>query len=342
MTLKSPTIPTFDFMQNNKINWGIIGAGRIAQTFADDLKLSPNAVLRAIASRNSEKAQSFAQKNDIAQFYDSYQALAKDPDIDVIYIATPHPLHYENTLLCIENGKHVLCEKPMGMNASQVKRMTDEAKAHELFLMEAMWTRFIPATEKLIAVLDSGVIGNPLFLHADFGFKSTPDPNGRLFNKKLGGGSLLDIGIYPIFLSLLLWGKPNTIRALARMTETGVDSYCSMVFDHNNAAKSMLESTFEANTPVEAIIYGEKGTLKLHRRWHHATMLSVLKTDGQNEEIHLPYKGSGYIFEIEEVNRCLQNGIKESNKMPHRMSLDLIETIDRVKAEIGLAYDEHD
>jgi predicted dehydrogenase len=242
-------------------------------------------------------------------------------------------------MMCLGQGKAVLCEKPLGMNTSEVKRMTAEAASRKLFLMEAMWTRFIPATEKLLELLGSGIIGNPLFMHADFGFKTTRNPEGRLFNKKLGGGSLMDIGIYPIYLSLLVLGVPNKIKATARMTETGVDSYCAMLFDHQHSAKAFLESTFEADTPIEAIIYGEKGSIKMHSSMHHSKKISVIKDGNLKDEFELPYKGHGYIYEIESVNRCLLNNEEENAKMPHRMSLDLITVIDRVKNEIGLHYD---
>lgn len=326
-------------MSNHKINWGIIGAGRISNTVAHDMQLVPNTNLHAIASRDTDRAQKFAERHGVTKYYDSYEALASDPLIDVVYIATPHPKHIENTLLCLKNGKHVLCEKPMGMDSSQVNRMISMAKSQGLFLMEALWTRFIPATEKLLELLNAGNIGKILTVHADFGFKSAFNPESRLFNKALGGGALMDIGIYPIYLALLLLGKPKTIKAVARMTETQVDSYCAMLFDYDHSAQAMLEATFESDTPVEAIIYGEEGIIKMHRRWHHTTKISVDKAGESTVEHEMPYTGHGYTFEIEEVNRCIQNKLSESTKMPHAMSLELIDTIDRVKQEIGMEYD---
>uniref|UniRef100_UPI0040498FBD Gfo/Idh/MocA family protein n=1 Tax=Flavobacterium sp. TaxID=239 RepID=UPI0040498FBD len=262
---------------NNKIKWGIIGLGKIANKFAADLQLSDNAVLFAVASRNAEKAENFSQKYNATKFYDSYEALAEDSEIDVIYIATPNTFHFQNTMMCLQNGKGVLCEKPMGINATEVATMMYEAKSRNLFLMEGIWTRFMPATNKLLEILANKTIGEILFIRADFGFKADPNPDGRLYNKKLGGGSLIDIGIYPLYLSLLTLGIPVDIKAMARIIETGVDSYCAILLDYENGAKASFESTFEANTPTEAYIYGTKGAIKLHSRFsscpennHHA------------------------------------------------------------------------
>lgn len=327
-------------MKNKKVNWGIIGTGSIAHTFADDLQRSENGILYGVASRDHAKAGAFCKKFKALKYFGSYEDLVRDSDIDVVYIATPHTLHYENTMMCLGRDKAVLCEKPLGMNTAEVKKMTEEATSRKLFLMEAMWTRFIPATERLIELLGSGIIGNALFMHADFGFKTAWNPEGRLFNNKLGGGSLMDIGIYPIYLSLLIWGVPNKIKAMARMTETGVDSYCAMIFDHQRSAKAFLESTFEVDTPTEAIIYGEKGSIKLHSNMHHSKKITVIKDGNLKEELEIPFEGHGYIYEIEAVNRCLLNNEKQNIKMPHSMSMDLISVIDRVKDEIGLQYDK--
>jgi predicted dehydrogenase len=200
-----------------------------------------------------------------------------------------------------------------------------------------LWTRFIPATEAFLDLLREKAIGELLFMHADFGFKTKYDVNGRLYDKKLGGGSLLDIGIYPIYLSLITLGIPSEIKAMARMTDTNVDSYCSMLFDFESSAKAILESTIEANTRTEATIYGKSGTIKLHRRFHHTEKLT-LNRNGVSKIFEIPYLGNGYLHEIQEVNYCLDRGDKESSKLPLSISLDLISVIDRVKKEIGLSY----
>lgn len=323
---------------SKKIKWGILGLGNIANLFASDLQLSNNAVLHAVASRNAEKAKDFSKKYHASQYYTSYEALAEDPEIDIIYVATPHSFHFEHTMMCLKKGKGVLCEKPLGLNSKEVELMIREARSRNLFLMEGMWTRFIPATNKLVEILENNIIGEVLFMRADFGFKAEANPEGRLFNKKLGGGSLMDLGIYPLYLSLLALGNPSKVNSVARMTVTNVDGHCSMLFDYESEAKAFLESTIEAETPTEAYFHGSKGSVKLHSRFHHSEKISILR-DGKEEILDLKFNGHGYIYEIEEVNRCLLNGETESRKLPLQMSLDISRLIDQVKEEIGLKYE---
>jgi len=320
------------------INWGIIGPGRIAHKFVQDLLLVPDARLYGVASRDAAKARNFASQYGAEKSYGRYEELVLDPAIDVVYIATPHPFHYPNTMLCLQHDKAVLCEKPFGMNAREVERMIAEARKRNLFLMEAFWTRFIPGTEKLLEILASGAIGQLKFITADFGFVGDPDPQKRVHNKALGGGSLLDVGIYPVYLSLLLFGAPVNIKALASYTQTDVDSICSMIFDHNAGQKAILHSSIIASTPTEAMIYGTEGSIKLHHRFHHPQRITITKNDGFSETIDVPYTGIGYYHEIVEVVKCIQTGMTESDKMPHAMSIDLITTLDRVRKEIGLEY----
>lgn len=326
-------------MAEKKINWGIIGLGNIARTFAHDLQLVDEAVIGGVASRNEEKAKAFARDFDAAKFYGSYEALAADRAIDVVYVATPHPMHFEITMLCLRNGKHVLCEKPMGMNAMEVKTLLEEARKRNLFLMEGVWTRFIPGTIKLLQLIEEGVIGDIVSLQADFGYKGNYDPTSRLFSKELGGGSLLDIGIYPVYLSLLLLGIPNDIKAMARMAPSGVDGFCSMLFDYPNKAKAVLQSSFETYTPTEASIYGSMGTLKMHGRFHHTRNISLYRQGVPDKTIDIEYRGNGYVHEIEEVHRCLNNHWLESPLLPLQTSLELISILDRVREAIGLRYD---
>ncbi|WP_298513692.1 Gfo/Idh/MocA family oxidoreductase [uncultured Kordia sp.] len=321
-----------------KIKWGIIGLGNIASKFAADLQLSNDAVLYGVASRSMDKATAFAKTYHAQKAYDSYEALANDPEIDVIYIATPHVFHFENTMLCLQHNKAVLCEKPMGVNAEQVHTMVKEAKSRNVFLMEAIWTRFMPSYQKVLELLDEKVIGDIVSIRADFGFLGEYNTENRLYNKKLGGGSLLDIGIYPIFLSLLVLGMPSEIKAMARMTDTGVDSFCAMLFDYENDAKAVLESTFEVDTPTEGYIFGTKGFIKLHRRFHHANTITLYKDDTETV-FELPHSGIGYIHEIEAVNANIRNGDKENSKVPLAFSEQLITIIDQVKEKIGLQYE---
>lgn len=325
-------------MSKEKTKWGIIGLGKIAHKMAEDLLLVEDADLVAVASRDINKSKEFASQYQVAHFYGSYEELVQNQDVDVVYIATPHVFHFENTMMCLKAGKSVLCEKAFGMNEEEVKKMIAEARKKELFLMEALWTRFIPSTEKILQLMEQETIGSIKYLRADFGFAANYDPNHRVFNKKLGGGSLLDIGIYPVYLSLLLWGAPQKIKANARINQDGIDSFCSMVFEYENQGQAFLESTLELDTPTEAYIFGEKGSIKVHGRFHHSEQLSIYTEKSTVESIQLPFKGNGYYHEIEEVNQCLLNGKIESDKMPHKMSLLLIQTLDKIRQQIGLNY----
>lgn len=320
-----------------KIKWGIIGLGKIATNFATDLQLSDTAILHGVASRSMDKATAFATKFSATKAYDSYEALANDTEIDVIYIATPHVFHYENTMLCLQHNKAVLCEKPMGINLTQVQTMIQEAQSRNLFLMEAIWTRFMPSYQKVLQLLNENAIGDIISVRADFGFRSEFNPEGRLFKKELGGGSLLDIGIYPIFLSLLVLGMPSEINAMANMTTTEVDSFCAMLFNYSTGEKAVLESTFESDTPTEGYIFGSKGTIKLHRRFHHANTVTLSKGDKETV-FELPHSGIGYIHEIEAVNANIQNGDTENSKLPLAFSEQIMTIIDQVKAKTGLQY----
>lgn len=320
-----------------KVRWGILGLGKIADKFAHDLKLSKNAALLSVASREVRKAQAFGQQFNVEKCYGTYEELVDDPEIDIIYVATPHVFHFENTMMCLKKNKAVLCEKPIGMNANELAVLAAEAKARDLFLMEAMWTRFIPATEKLLSMIQRDEIGQIKHIKADFGFSGDVEPTGRLYNKSLGGGSLLDVGIYPIFLSMLFLGVPFNVQATARMTKTGVDSYCAMLFDYENGAKACLESSIESDTPTEARIYGEKGNITIHSPFYHAEKIT-LSVLGKCESIDIGYVGNGYYHEIEEVNTCLQGQLMESPKFPLSESLKLANVLDLVRTNIGLNY----
>lgn len=328
-------------MTTQKIKWGILGLGRIAEKFAVDLQLSDTSILQAVASRDIDKARIFSKRHNSVKYYSSYMELAKDIDIDVVYVATPHAFHLENTMMCLKNGKSVLCEKPLGMNSGEVKTMIKEAESRKLFLMEGIWTRFVPATEILIDLLRDKVIGDLIFMRADFGFKSEFNPEGRVYNKALGGGSLLDVGIYPVYLSLITLGLPTGISAMVRMTQTGVDSYCAMLFDYENSSKAILESSIEADTPTEAYIYGTKGVIKLHKRFHHTEKISLTRNGELTRVYETKNAGYGYLHEIEEVNTCLRNNETESSRLPHILSSNLSTIMDMVKDKIGLRYDSN-
>lgn len=326
-------------MKKQKIyKWGIIAPGKIAEKFASDLKLAKGCALSAVASRTKSKAEAFALKHNAPKSYGSYSDLLSDPDVDIVYIASPHVFHFEYTMMCLEAGKHVLCEKPLAMNYKQAETMIKKARENGLYLSEGLWTRFIPATRKLLELIHSERLGKIHLVKADFGFKAPFDPAGRLFDPSLGGGSLLDIGIYPIFLSLLLQGEPSDINALAEFSETGADTSCSMLFDFDTGAKAILDSNLKVNTATEAWIYGEKAALKMHSRFHHSTKLSLYESHEETEVYELPYRGFGYVHEAEAAVISIAEGHVENPNLPHALSLQLIRTLDRVREKIGLSY----
>ncbi len=325
------------------INWGIIGLGKIAHKFAQDLRHVPDARLHAVASTDAHRAVDFAKQYGAQYHFSSYEAILNCPHLDVVYIATNHPQHCATTLMCLRRRIPVLCEKPFGMNANEVHMMIDSAKAHNTFLMEALWTRFIPAFQRAMELIHNGAIGRPLSMKADFGFAAPFNPNNRIFNKDMGASSLLDIGIYPILLAQSIFGKPAVVQAMATMSQTGIDETCAMNLQYAKGEIAMCHSTVAADTNVEATIYGEKGVLYFHPRFHNTQKLTIKYFHNLGEETYsLPFDGSGYQFEAMEVNKCLKNNQLESGIMPHKFSTDLIETLDWVRREIGLVFPKHD
>ena len=323
--------------QHKTINWGIIGLGNIANKFAQDLLTIPDAKLHAVASRSQEKADNFASKYKATKAYNSYEALAQDPNIDAVYIATPHALHKENTLLCLEHGIAVLCEKPFAMDTYQVDEMIAKAQEKNVLLMEALWTYFLPHYQFVLGELKNETYGKLLKVEADFGFHRDFDNNARLFNKSLGGGSLLDIGIYPIFAALSTLGIPETMKADATFFENGADSTCNMVFEYKNGETAHLKSTLLKATPTEAIFHCEGGTITINTMFHMPTTVTV-KANEKEERLDFNYKTIGYNYEAIHFNDLIRNGKKESDIMNFEFSKTLINTLDSVRNLINLQY----
>ncbi len=339
-------ITSNQFSNIQSTNWGIIAPGRIARKFADDLRLVPGAKLHAVASTNLGRAEEFAKIYDVPHVFGKYEDIVKCPDLDVVYIATPHTGHCAATVMCLENGLPVLCEKAFAMNLAEAKLMTSSARKNGVFLMEALWTRFIPAVREVFNLLKNNEIGEVHTIRSSFGFHAPFDPEWRIFNKKLGGGSLLDVGVYPILLSNFVFGKPKTrdILAAATFTETGVDKDCAMIFKFDGGKLSILNSTISSNVPMIAQIFGKKGTITLHPRWHHTQKISISEFDDPNRteivrDLEFPYEGWGYSFEQIHVMECLQQNLKESPLVPLKFSEDLMATLDAVRGKIGLKYD---
>ena len=325
--------------QTKKIKWGIIGLGSIANKFANDLITIEHAELYAVASRNQENADAFAKKYQAKKAYDSYEALANDPNVDAVYIATPHALHKENTLMCLENGIAVLCEKPFAMNKNEVDVMIAKAIEKNVLLMEALWTYFLPHYQYVLDLLKNKTHGNITKLEADFGFERPYDTSTRLFNKELGGGSLLDIGIYPIFSALSSLGLPKNMEAHATFFENGADSSCNMVFDYSNNVKAYLKSSLLEALPTQAIFYCEKAVIKINTMFHMPTTVSII-IDDKEEVIDFEYDNNihGYKYETIHFNQLLLNGKTESDIMTFEFSKNLIKLLDDVRYCIQLDY----
>jgi predicted dehydrogenase len=322
-----------------KIRWGILGTGMIAGKMADGLSVVKDASLAAVASRSKGKAAEFSRRYNVATAYGSYEDLAADPGIDVIYVATPHPYHCENSVMCMKNGKAVICEKPFAMNEREVLRMIGAARENGVFLMEAFWTRFHPSIRRVLELVASGTLGEVRHIDSDFGVFNRFDPQHRAFNKELGGGSLLDIGIYPVFLTLLLWGEPDRITCVPRMGSTGVDESLALIYGYDDGRIATLYSSFIVNSTVETHICGTEGRLKLPRMWFCPVPLELTRGENRTETISFDFVGNGYNYEAEEVTRCLREGKKESDLLPLDFSLRLIRLLDRTRKEMGLVYE---
>ncbi len=322
-------------------NWGIIGPGRIAGKFASAIREVPRARLYGVASRTLSKAEAFAAEHQATTVFESYEALAQSPDIDAIYIATPHTFHHAHSMLCLAHKKPVLCEKPLAINSRQVKEMLAFAQKQDTFLMEAIWTRFHPNILRCLDWIEKGEIGEPQFLRADFGFYNAFDPESRLFNMDLGGGALLDIGIYPLFLAQLIFGKPEKIQAMAALSPTGSDKWIDIQIRYPGDKLAHLHASVIVDTNIEAEIYGPEKKILLHNRWHNPAPISLyqrqtcLRTETFPDRI-------GYAYEIEEVISCLDAGKKQSSLLPHAFSLQLMETMDEIRSQCNIVYPQFD
>lgn len=320
------------------IRWGIISTGRIARTFATALKDTPGAVLHAVASRDLAAAQAFAREFGVARAYGSYQELADDPDVKLVYIGTPHTMHAQNALMALRGGKGVLCEKAFTANRREAEEVVALARSKKLFLMEAMWSRFLPALAEVRRIIDSGEIGPARHISADFGFTSTGGPEHRLFNPALGGGALLDLGIYPLSLSAALLGPVESVRAQAELGPTGVDLQTGFTLMHRDGGMSVCSCSIVARTPCELTVSGTRGQVRMNTRFHHATSLTVTLDDGNSRTVDTAYAGNGYSYEAIEAQRCYTAGLIESPHMTHDETLALMGVMDEVRRQVGVKY----
>lgn len=320
------------------LKWGIIGPGKISRKFCQDLIKVDGMTISAVASRSVDRADKFAQEFNIPNKYDTYTQLAQSPHVDVVYIGTPHTFHKDHSILCLTNNKHVLCEKPIAVNTSELQAMIACAQENNCFLMEAIWTKFLPSFKKMQQLISQEVIGEIKMIQADFGFAGSYDPNSRLYNPKLAGGSLLDVGIYPLFLSHSLLGTPATIHALGNISPTGVDASAAIILKYESGALACLNSSLEADTPIEATIGGTKGFIKMHSRWHESRKITLHHKNETIDSWEFHDEFLGYKYEIEEVGKCIQKGKVESDRLTHHFSLNLMRTMDEIRRQIEVRY----
>lgn len=320
---------------DKKIRWGIIGLGNIANQFASDLKLIEEAELVAAASRDINKAKQFAEEHDCNRFYGSYDQIFTDAQVDIIYIATPHDSHAELSIKAMENGKHVLCEKPLSLSYNDALRMTEASKKYNKFFMEAFWTRFIPSIREVFSKIKNGNIGEIKYINADFAFINR-ELGTRLTDKKLGGGALYDIGVYPLFLSYVVLGVPKEVIAKSTYHTTGVDLQTTMILQYESA-QAVLHAGLVSASDMKATISGTVGRIDIDSPWFMTEGYSVF-VDEQEEKFHIPNIGKGYAHEAIECHNCIKNNQIESKLWSHQNSLDLSKITEDVRKQIGLEF----
>ncbi len=320
------------------IRWGILGPGSIANKFVQGVQFLTDSEVVAVGSRDLGRANEFAGKYGIPNRHGSYEALVADPDVDIVYVATPHPMHKDGCLLALNAGKPVLCEKPFTINAKEAEEVIRAARERKLFLMEAMWSRYFPAMAKVRELIESGAIGEVRMVQADFGFRGSYDPNGRLFDPELGGGALLDVGVYVISFSSMILGEPERVSGMATLCESGVDEQAVMTFAYKSGALTVLSTAVRTNSAHEARILGTNGRIAIHSHWWTPVRLTVTRDGKDDEEITLPFESTGFNYEAAEVARCLREGKLESDVMPLDETLSIMRTMDTLRAQWGIKY----
>jgi len=318
--------------------WGILGPGAIARSFAKGLTTLKNAIPCAVGSRDLSRAQAFADEYGFQRAYGSYVELAGDPDVDVIYVATPHPFHADAVITCLEGGKAVVCEKPFAANAGQAARMIECARKNNVFLMEGMWTRFLPSIVKVRELISGGAIGPVRHVNADFGFRAGVNPESRLFAPALAGGSLLDVGIYNLsFCSMIFGGEgPERVQSHMNIGTTDVDETATVMLNYKGGQSALTISSIRLSTAHDAAIYGEEGFIKLPGYWHGNTV--ILSNKDGVQEMEFPFEPTGFQFEAAEVMSCLEKGLKECPIMPLDETLAIAKTLDKVRFDNHLTY----
>ena len=321
-----------------KIGWGIMATGTIANKFCEGLKNLRDTEIVAVASRSLDRALDFGRKHGIKRAYGCYEELVMDSEVDIVYIATPHPFHYEGAMLCLEAGKAVLCEKPFTLNAREAEKLIGYARKKGLFLMEAMWTRYLPAIVKVREWLERGMIGEIRFLKADFGYRCSWDPEGRLLNPDLAGGALMDVGIYPVsFASMVYKGLPQTIKSLAHIGETHVDEQFAVLFGYEGGKIASLAGALRTKLVNDALIMGTDGMIHIPD-FFYAKTATLYMASGAEDVYGPEFEGNGYNYEAAEAMRCLREGRLESSVMPLDETLAIMRTMDAIRSQWGLKY----
>lgn len=320
------------------VRFGILAAGKIAGGFVSALEHVPDAEAVAVGARRLESAQQFAARFGIGTAYGGYADLVADPDVDVVYVASPHALHHEHVLLALEAGKPVLCEKAFTLTAGQAEELVDEARSRGLFLMEAMWMRCHPLVRRLQQLLDSGALGTVRQVRADLGFRVDAPPTDRLLDPALGGGALLDMGIYPLTFSRLFLGEPDQVTAAATLAPTGIDLDVVLGLTHPGGGVSALTASMTAPTPRSASIATDLGRFDVPEPFHHPSSATWVSGE-HTETITEPVLGTGLAHEAMEVVRCLRSGEVESPLVPHEETLATMRLMDRIRADLGVRYD---
>lgn len=322
-----------------KIHWGIVATGTIARKFAGTMRqLGDCGEIAAVASRREEKARDFAAEFLIPRAYGSYQALAADPDVDAVYIATPHSSHFDDVRLCLENGKHVLCEKSFTVNAVQARELVRLARQNRCFLMEAFWTRFLPAYQQVTKILRDGLVGDVTHFRAQYGFAPTGARYARKFDPSLAGGALLDIGVYCIGVAMMILDRrPQHVHSCAVIGEYGTDRFDSIMLEYANGVSAHLVATIGTKLEQQAVVVGTKGHIVLPE-FSALQRIELYTDDGETQTIEVPFEINGFEYQIREAERCIRNGAVESRIMSHEESVSGMELMDRIRGQWGLRF----
>lgn len=321
------------------LRWGILGAGAIAKRFCSDVVNLEGHQIAAVGSRDQAKADAFADQFSAPRRHAGYEALVADSDVDCVYVATPHNFHKEHSLLALAAGKPVLCEKPFTINADEAQTIIAHARAQNLFLMEGMWSRCFPLMGRVRELVAAGEIGEVRMVTCDFGFRAgNVNPEARLFNPNLGGGGLMDVGVYTVSFASMILGTPTRTAALAEIGQTGVDEQAGMLLSYEGGQIAVLSTGVRTNTPHEATVLGTTGRIRLHTSWWKPTAITVTRNGKPDEKIEMPIAGGGFQFEAEHVAQCLRENKTESPIMPLDETLAIMKTLDTLRAQMGVKY----